>query len=375
MKSYSQIIQELSAFHGNKVVKAVKNAIGSGEHEDQTHPEDFGEKMRHHGVDTSEHELGSGLYGAVYQHPTKKDQVIKIFRKDSAYEAFAKHAKANHAKDPHLPKIHAIHHIGKDIGYVRMEKLQPYTKKDVETKEHPLSGGNIRGRVGYHATVNDRDQDISMENLQHNHPSVHATVKEIAHKFAHKPNFDFDLHKGNMMKRADGTPVVSDPMVSWGRGSSKEKEISAQAKHHIEGTPAAKSSNRHGWEPVSGGLPWHGTDSLVKKMAMKEEIVNTAGAGNIAGIGVGPKGEPGRGGPMIRRSKFAGHDVFEVTSDTFHRARVSKKNWKHWKSYIGEDDTGQAIREYANKNPKASIVLKDERTGAMQFARYGSKRT
>lgn len=75
----------------------------------------------------------------------------------------------------------------------------------------------------------------------------------------------------------------------------------------------------------------------------------------------------------VRKGKFAGQDTFIVPSDMFHKARNEKSKGKHWKTYIGECEYGQAIREYANKNRKNAIVLEDEKTGTMCYARYGKK--
>lgn len=93
----------------------------------------------------------------------------------------------------------------------------------------------------------------------------------------------------------------------------------------------------------------------------------SAGGGAVAGIGVGPQGEPGR---PIKRDKFAGHEVFEVDSDTFHKCRFGKKKYKHWLKYVGEDTLGHTIRDYGRKNPRRPIVIKDSRTGSMMFLRY-----
>jgi len=102
--------------------------------------------------------------------------------------------------------------------------------------------------------------------------------------------------------------------------------------------------------------------------------VNNVGGGDIAGLGVGSKGEPGRKAvmtPMLRRKKFAGHTVFEVKSDVYYKAKLQKRKGQHWKTYLGEDEYCAEIREYANKKPHKAIVLQDENSGAMFFARYG----
>ena len=101
--------------------------------------------------------------------------------------------------------------------------------------------------------------------------------------------------------------------------------------------------------------------------------VNSAGAGNIAGLGVGPKGEPGRSAqmmPIVRRGKFAGNPTFIVSSATFNALREAKKHKKHWRKYLGEDDAYHDLREYAKKC-KGPIIIEDERTGACMYVRYG----
>jgi hypothetical protein len=70
---------------------------------------------------------------------------------------------------------------------------------------------------------------------------------------------------------------------------------------------------------------------------------------------------------------FAGSTTFVVPSNIFHEAKIQKRKGKHWRTYIGEEDHWRHIREYARKNPKKAIILQDENTGAMCYARYGSK--
>jgi hypothetical protein len=114
-----------------------------------------------------------------------------------------------------------------------------------------------------------------------------------------------------------------------------------------------------------------------KAVGMEEEApANAAGGGNIAALGVGPNGEPGRSAqmmPMARRGKFAGKPTFIVSSATFNALREAKKSRKHWRKYLDEDSAYHDLREYAKKC-KDPIIIEDERTGACMYVRYGKSR-
>lgn len=102
-------------------------------------------------------------------------------------------------------------------------------------------------------------------------------------------------------------------------------------------------------------------------MKLKEDGLvptNNVGGGAIAGVGVGPQGEPG-----IKR--FAGNRVFKVPTKNFVMAKMLKRKYQRFESYLGDDSITEEIREYANKNYGAGIVIEDEQTGAMTFLRYG----
>lgn len=71
---------------------------------------------------------------------------------------------------------------------------------------------------------------------------------------------------------------------------------------------------------------------------------------------------------------FAGATVFEVSSSTFHNAKVEKRKGKHWRTYLDECDELAEIREYANRNPGKPIVLRNRTTTEMVFVRYGKAR-
>lgn len=162
---------------------------------------------------------------------------------------------------------------------------------------------------------------------------------------------------------------------------------------------------------------------------LKEEVAaNAAGLGGVAGIGVGEKGEPG---VKLKRKKladgidpseveslsetyyvwvcrkckamwgpaddkkvpkkcykcgstdadlrddselldedadFAGAPVFDVDMDTLMKSRFGKSRYHRYSRYVGEDETGEAIRKTGRETSK-DIVLKDKGTGAMMYLR------
>jgi len=112
------------------------------------------------------------------------------------------------------------------------------------------------------------------------------------------------------------------------------------------------------------------------KSIKEEAIVNTVGSGQIAGLEPDtppvPKGVTTKSS-MLRRKKFAGKEVFVVSSDSFHKARLGKRFREHYSSYVGHDEIGEAIRQYARENKDAPIILEDEVTGAMVYLRYGKR--
>ncbi len=103
------------------------------------------------------------------------------------------------------------------------------------------------------------------------------------------------------------------------------------------------------------------------KLLSEDAPANAVGNGGIAGAGVGPQGEPGGG-----RTKFANNDVFSVSSDRYHKCVEGKRRYLKYENYVGTDDVGQTIREFARKNPNKPIIIQDQITGSMSYLRYGS---
>lgn len=122
-----------------------------------------------------------------------------------------------------------------------------------------------------------------------------------------------------------------------------------------------------------------GIDRAVDKLTMARQtkkkrykkISEEAPTNSVASNGVPSLTDPNQPVGLVRRSKFAGAECFEVDADRWHKAQTGKEKFKHYKTYVGNDEIGKAIRDYGNSNPAAPIVLKHDRTGAMVFLKYG----
>jgi hypothetical protein len=71
----------------------------------------------------------------------------------------------------------------------------------------------------------------------------------------------------------------------------------------------------------------------------------------------------------LNEETFAGHKVFKVKSEYYHRCRMGKRKFLRYEKYVGNDEFGEEIRKYGRKNHKAGIIVQDETTGAMVYLR------
>lgn len=105
------------------------------------------------------------------------------------------------------------------------------------------------------------------------------------------------------------------------------------------------------------------------KVKNEEAPANSVGGGNIAGT----TGDPpmGKKAQATFLKRFGKSHVFVVDTERINKARLGKKKYLKYEKYVGNDEVGNAIREYGRKYPKRPIILQDEKTGAMTFLRYG----
>jgi hypothetical protein len=94
---------------------------------------------------------------------------------------------------------------------------------------------------------------------------------------------------------------------------------------------------------------------------LEDAPTNNVGSGNVAGVD-----KPFSPKPFTRKT-FANSAVFEVDDDHLFKSRFGKHPRHRYSTYVGNDELGQAIREYGRANPKKAIILRHAKTGAMIY--------
>lgn len=71
--------------------------------------------------------------------------------------------------------------------------------------------------------------------------------------------------------------------------------------------------------------------------------------------------------PVIKPRKFAGMPMFDVDPDKYCDCKAGKYRYHRYSKYVGNDDVGEAIRQYGRKNPNDPIIVRNSQTGAMMY--------
>lgn len=158
--------------------------------------------------------LGSGVYGAVFQHPTYHNMVVKVFEGgDEGYKTWLKFAKRNQ-NNKYVPKIVSIHYVeneyGDEIGLVFMKKLlrAPVAKIRVlvKTLNDALKSQRSIADHNYHfEEFSGTDWFKISKAVAKSDPDL----AKIALLFSDVP--PSDLHDANLMMDTDGQLVITDP--------------------------------------------------------------------------------------------------------------------------------------------------------------------
>ena len=66
--------------------------------------------------------------------------------------------------------------------------------------------------------------------------------------------------------------------------------------------------------------------------------------------------------------------TFDVPIEVFNNFAKGKKKWKKWSDYLNlQDDAERSIYDYAKKNPRGIIILKNgDKIKAIRYNRHGS---
>ena len=97
-----------------------------------------------------------------------------------------------------------------------------------------------------------------------------------------------------------------------------------------------------------------------------EEIANSAGSGNVAGIGPGDH-------PIVRRkrlkpkSKFMGCPVFELSSEEYSKCLHGKGKYERYAKYFEDSDKSDGIKHQVKKTGASSIIIQNQLTGEMSY--------
>ena len=152
---------------------------------------------------------GAGAYSSVYKNPNKSF-VLKINKRpDKGYEEYVNVIKRYRNK--HFPRISdmKVMKIGKDNYYVYLiEKLKALPRSD-------LIAFDIKDAIDALYGCDYKDMGESLLEyfdkmpLFRRNPDLIRAVYIVANNIGY--NFDIDIHGGNIMKRADGTIVITDP--------------------------------------------------------------------------------------------------------------------------------------------------------------------
>lgn len=153
-------------------------------------------------------DLGEGCWGTVFEHPTDKNIVVKVFdREDNAYFAYLKWAVENQS-NVYAPKIYSAHESD-SIGIVFMERLEPLGPKQFKNfSETHFKLDTLRRSYVSSATLMD---NTLLSTVAYKESPDFRSLLRFLMDVARDGRYVVDLHDGNAMMRGNQV-VVTDPI-------------------------------------------------------------------------------------------------------------------------------------------------------------------
>ena len=184
---------------GAQDIKQSPVGIAAKEIGDRVDPSNAWEKFKFELEELGFEELGSGGFGIVFERPGYP-WVFKVFNNDPGYMAYLNYV-IHHQNLSAVPKIKGRPvRINKNTYAVRMEPLY-----------------KLRGELAWEfndapTALNSSEYKEFVVNIAKQWPDV-ATVLADLPGITGKSRLYLDLHDENVMQRADGTPVITDPLI------------------------------------------------------------------------------------------------------------------------------------------------------------------
>ncbi len=99
-----------------------------------------------------------------------------------------------------------------------------------------------------------------------------------------------------------------------------------------------------------------------------EEIANSVGSGNVAGIGASSPDDI-----VVKRKrakpaeKFMGCPVFKLSPEEYQKCLHGKGKRERYAKYFEDTDKSDGIKNQVKRTGASSIIIQNEKTGEMSY--------
>ena len=129
---------------------------------------------------------------------------------------------------------------------------------------------------------------------------------------------------------------------------------------------------------------WNLVENYIMEYATEEGLLltedipaNNASSGQVAGLGDEPPVKKLKGvtGDIQRRQQvkeqyetFAGARVFDVSEEEYMKCNYGRKKHERWNKKLKMETLDRSdIKKFAHRNPTKSVIVRNEKTGEMQY--------
>lgn len=164
-----------------------------------------------------------GYFAQAVETPRNPNVVYKIIEQDDAYLKFAKFAREH--KNKHYPTIYRIRSMTSFFKrfemqvekFVVMDMEKLYKLENADLYSHLLGFRNDAGKPMRLPNGRVNDKQLTIREICDTDPEFKGlwdAAQQIRTRLMTTPDMSWDLHAGNIMKRKDGTVVITDPIVN-----------------------------------------------------------------------------------------------------------------------------------------------------------------